>query len=73
MFLLGLNFGSRRARRSIKSSKDADDRLLSKTILRQKNGALDWRPGPVKVGQKFTPIFVTSPEQNPEPKSKNFF
>ena len=43
---------SRHARRSIKSSIDAADRLVSKKF-EQKNGSLDWRSGPVKVGQKF--------------------
>ena len=52
MGFLGHNSGSGHARRSIKGSKDANDRLVSKKI-EPKNGSLDWRPGPVKVGQKF--------------------
>ena len=47
------NSGCRHARRSIKCSKDADDRLVSNQSLSHKNGWLDWRPGPVNVGQKF--------------------
>jgi len=38
---LAHNFGSRHARRSTKGSIDADDYLVSKTILRHKNGSLD--------------------------------
>jgi len=41
------------ARRSIKGSKDGDDRLVSNKILSQINGSLDWRLGPNKIGQKF--------------------
>jgi len=51
MGFLSDNSGSRHARRSIKSFKDADDHLVSKKILSEKNGSLDWRPGPGKVGQ----------------------
>jgi len=54
MGLLGHNFGSRHARRSSKSSIDARDHLVSKQSLSQNFGQLDWRPGPVKVGQKKT-------------------
>ena len=36
MFFLGHNSGSWHAKRSVKGSKDADDRLVSKTILTQK-------------------------------------
>jgi len=39
------------ARRSIKSSVDANDYLASKKSLNQNFGSLDWRSGPVKVGQ----------------------
>ena len=52
-FFGGRSSGSRHARRSIKGSKDANDRLVSKISLSQKNGSLDWRPGPGKFGQKF--------------------
>ena len=38
---LGHNFGSRHARRSNKSSIDADDHLVFKKILNHKNGSLD--------------------------------
>jgi len=47
----GHNFGFRRARRSIKGCIDSDDHLVSKQILSHKIDSLDWRPGPVKVGQ----------------------
>jgi len=40
------NSGSRYARRTIKGFKDADDHLVSKKILNQKNGSLAWRTGP---------------------------
>ena len=49
---LGHNFGFRYASKSIKGCKDANNSLVSKTTLRQKNCSLDWRPGPGKVGQK---------------------
>ena len=68
----GYNFGSRHARRSIKRSIDADDHLVSKKILSQKNGSLDWRP--VKVGQKLknTPT-LWPPPRTPNPNQKKFF
>jgi len=50
---LGYTFGSRHARRSIKSSIDADDHLVSKQTLIQNFGSLNCHPGPVKVGQNF--------------------
>ena len=55
------NFGSRHSRRSIECCIDADDHLVSKNSLRQKNGSLVWRPGPVKVGQKFKPPTLWPP------------
>jgi len=44
---------------------------MSKKSLSQNFGSLDWRPGPVKVGQKLknTP-FCNSPQENYKPKSK---
>jgi len=39
--------------------------------VRAKNGLLDWRPGLGKV--KKHALFVTSPRENPTPKSNNFF
>jgi len=45
--------GSRHARGSIKGSKDADDHLVSKTSLSQKQCSLDWHPGTSKFGQKW--------------------
>jgi len=50
---LGHNFGSRHARRSVKGSVDAGDVVVSKTSSSQNFCLLDWRPEPVKVGQKF--------------------
>jgi len=52
MGFLGHNFGSRHARRSSKNSIDARDYLLSKQSFIQNFGPLDWRPEPVKIGQK---------------------
>jgi len=51
MGFLGHNFDPRHARRSSNSSIDAEDHLVSKKSLIH-FGTLDWRPGPVKVGQK---------------------
>ena len=45
-------FRSRYARKSFKGSKDADIGLVSKKILSQNNGPMDWGPGPGKDGQK---------------------
>jgi len=61
MRFLGHNFGSRHARRSIKGFIDAGDDLVFKKSLIQNLGALDWRPGLVKVDQKSknTPILRT--------------
>jgi len=44
------NFGYRYARKSFKCSKDADFGLVSKKILSQKHGPMDWGPGPAKGG-----------------------
>jgi len=56
MWFLSHNSRSRYVRRSIKGSKDVDDCLVSKTILSQKNGSLNWCPWPGKIGQKFKNI-----------------
>jgi len=40
------------ARKPIKGSEDSDDSLVSKKILIQKLGLLDWRLRPGKLGQK---------------------
>jgi len=53
MGCLSHNFGSRHARRSIKGSENADDSPVFTKSLNQKNDSLGWRPGPVKIGQKF--------------------
>jgi len=75
MGFLGHNFGPRHARRSSKSSIDAEDRLVSKTSLSQNFGPWDWRPGPVKIGQKTenTPTLRASPRRTPYPNQKIFF
>jgi len=69
------NFVSRYARKPIKGSKDSDNSLLSKRNLIEKIASLDWCPGPRKVGQKtkMTPPLVSSPPENPKPKTKTFF
>jgi len=75
MGFLDHNAGSKHGRRSSKSSIDAGDHLVSKKSLSQNFGPLDWRPGPVKIGQKNknTPIFRAPPRRTPSPKSKMFF
>ena len=75
MFFLGHNFGSRHARRSSKGSIDAGDRVVSKNSLRQNFGLWDWRPGPVKVGQKTenTRTLRAHPRRTPHPNKKIFF
>jgi len=74
-WLLGYQFRSRYARKPIKGSKDSDDNLVSKKTLSQKIGSLLWRPGSGKVGQKDekAPLLVTTPNENPKPKTKIFF
>ena len=73
MGFLGHNFGSRHARRS--NSIDAGDRVVSKNSLRQNFGPWDWRPGPVKVGQKTenTPTLRAHPRRTPHPNQKICF
>ena len=73
MRFLGHNFGSRHARRSSKGSIDAEDYLVSKKS--QNLGPLDWRPGPVKVGEKNenTPTLRARPRRTPHPNKKFFF
>jgi len=75
MGFLGHNFGSRHARRSSKSSIDADNCLVFKTSLRQDFGPWDWRPGRGKVGQKTenTPTLRASPRRTPHSNQKMFF
>jgi len=56
------NFGSRYARKPIKSSKVSDDSLVSTINFSEKIGSLDWRPGPHKVGHqnaKDTPLMMS--------------
>ena len=41
----------------------------------QNVGPFDGSPGPGKVGHKNakTPLLVTTPQENPKPKTENFF
>jgi len=73
-FFLCHNFGSRYDRKPIKGSKDSDDRLLSNKHLSQKNGSLAWCLWPGNGGHKNakTPPLVTSPQENPKPKTEYF-
>jgi len=75
MGYLSHNSGSRHDRRSIKGSEDADDHLVSKTILSQKSGSLHWRPRPSKVGQKRRnmPSLLRHQQKKTNPKRKKFF
>ena len=75
MRFLDHTFGSRHARRSSKGSIDAGAHLVFKKRLSQNFGPLDWRPGPVKVGQKKrnTPSLRAFPRGTPHPNQKFFF
>jgi len=75
MGFLGYNFGSRHARRSSKDSINAGDHLVFKNSLSQIFGLWDWRPGPVKIGQKTesAPTLRVSPRRTPHPNQKIFF
>jgi len=74
MEFLGHNFGSRHARESRKGSIDAGDYLVPKQSLNQNFGPLDWRPGPVKVGQKNkTPPLCELLPGEPLTQIKKFF
>jgi len=71
---MGHHFRSRYARKSFKGSKHADFGLVSKQILSQNNGPMDWGPGPVKVAQKSKKKTLAAfPPTNPKPKTKTFF
>jgi len=63
------------AKRSSKGSIDAGDHLVFKKRLSQNFGPLDWRPGPVKVGQKKrnTPTLRASPRRTSHPNQTIFF
>jgi len=75
MGFLGHNFVSRHARRSSKGFIDAGDCLVSKNSLRQNFDPWDWRPGPVKVGQKNenTTTLRAHPRRTPHPNQNFFF
>jgi len=51
------------------------DHLVSKKSLSQNFGPLDWRPKPVKIGQKTqnTPTLRASTRRTPQPNQKFFF
>ena len=70
----GHNFGSRQARRSSKGCINAGDHLVFTNSLSQNFGPWDWRPGPVKVGQKNenAPTLRASPRRTPHPNQKLF-
>jgi len=59
---------------SSKGSIDAGDYLVSKKGFSQNFGPFDWRPGPVKVGQKKenTPTLRARPRRSPHP-NKNIY
>jgi len=67
------NFRSRYARKSFKGSKDADFGLVSKKILSQNNGPMDWGPGKGGQKQAKTPPLAAVPPANPKLKMKPFF
>jgi len=74
MGVLGHNFGFRHVRRSSKGSIDAGHHLVPKKSLRQNFSPLDWRPGPVKVGQKTkTPPLCEPLPGEPLTQIKKFF
>jgi len=75
MGFLSHNSGSRHARWSIKSSRDADDHLVSKTFLSQKDGSLDGHPGPGDVCEKCKsmPSLLRHQQKTPNPKRNYFF
>jgi len=75
MGFLGHNFGARHARRSNKVSIDAGDHLVSKTSVSQNFSPLDWRPRPVKIGQKNknTPTLRASTRWTSHSNQKHFF
>jgi len=70
---LSHNCGSRDARKPIKDYKNSDNSLVPKKF-EPKNGSLSWRPESGNLSQKNakTCSIVTSPTDNPQPKS-NFF
>jgi len=72
MGFLGHNFGYRHARRSSKGSIDARDYLVSKKSFSQNFCPLDWRPGPVKIGQKTENTQLCEPVPG-EPLTKSIF
>ena len=69
------NFGSRHARRSSKGSINAGYYLVSQKSFSQNFGPLNWRPGPIKVGQKNqnTPTLRARPSRTPHPNKKFLF
>jgi len=54
---------------------DVGDHVVSNKSLSQNCVSLDWRPGPVKVGQKFknTPTLGAPSRRTPNPNQKIFF
>ena len=74
MGFLGHDFGSKHAKRSIKGSIDAADRLVSTKSLSQKSliGLAPRARQSCSKIQKHA-LFVASPRQKPTLKSNNFF
>jgi len=75
MGFLSHSSGSRYARRSIKGSNDADDRLVSKQTLSQKMARWVGAQGQVKLFKTENPpknIFSSKPEDLPKPPQKIF-
>jgi len=68
MGVLDYNFGFRHAKRSIKGSIDADDRLVSKNSLSQ-----NMAHGPIKVGLKFKNMSSLWRRQEKTPHSNQKF
>jgi len=66
------NFHSRYARKSFKGSKDAECGV-SKKILSQNNGPMDWGPGPGKDGQKKQKYSHLQRSPHRTPNRKPFF
>ena len=72
------NFSPRYARKPIKGSKDSDDSLVSKNKFEPKNWLIGLAPragvlGKVGHNNAKTPPLVTSPQENPKPKTEIFF
>jgi len=72
--ILTHNFGYKYVSKSIKGSTGADFNLVFKKTLSQKNGSMDWGPGPAKCGQSFQnmPSLWRHLQKSPHRKRKRF-